>query len=220
MSEQIHNAPLQHEVPVELTRKTDLDYRGVAESVGTIIKQKEALAASHIDSLTGLPDKKRFDEDREAIINRALTSRRPVGMAIIDGLGFKDINDTFGHATGDKALAHMGNRIKEAIRPTDIAYRIGGDEFAVLMPDFGIDSNLSDDELNKITGQRIEDSVQEGVDLIGFPEGLKVRVSAGVGMLQPGETGAELQHRVDSEMYARKHEQKQLLEAAGETISR
>ncbi len=217
-----HKVPLQHKNKVEITSQPSRDYRLIAEYAGTIIKkraeldksnqelrqEKKALADAHIDPITRLPDRASYEKERKTIIERAAEFDRPVGMAVIDGLGFKGINDTFGHATGDKALRVIANGILSGVRRTDKVYRIGGDEFAVLMPDYGDKTDMSEDELNKVTSGRIEEALQKEVDAVGFPKEISLKVSVGVGMLRPGESPSDFYERIDAEMYAHKQQQK------------
>jgi diguanylate cyclase (GGDEF)-like protein len=90
---------------------------------------------SILDPLTGLHNR-RFGEDRlKEEIERAEKSSDPLAVIIFDLDHFKEINDQFGHAAGDAALRSFSNSLKRAIRACDVAVRIGGDEFLVVLPD-------------------------------------------------------------------------------------
>jgi len=83
------------------------------------------------DSLTGLPNRRRLMVDLERAVAR--TSRnRPAALVLYDLNGFKEYNDTFGHAAGDGLLAALGGQLADAVGPRGTAYRMGGDEFCVL----------------------------------------------------------------------------------------
>ena len=86
------------------------------------------------DPLTGLPNRRRFEQD----LARHLAHVRrygPEGAALVLDLDcFKPVNDTFGHAAGDRLLARVASVLRERLRATDVVARLGGDEFAVLLP--------------------------------------------------------------------------------------
>ncbi len=86
------------------------------------------------DALTGLPNRRRFEQD----LARHLAHMRrygPEGAALVLDLDcFKPVNDTFGHAAGDRLLARVASVLRERLRATDVIARLGGDEFAVLLP--------------------------------------------------------------------------------------
>jgi diguanylate cyclase (GGDEF)-like protein/PAS domain S-box-containing protein len=88
------------------------------------------------DSLTGLPNRRRFHDDLERAIARSHASpAHPFGLMFLDFDRFKLINDSLGHAVGDQFLVQMAQRIQAHLRPTDLVARLGGDEFAILAED-------------------------------------------------------------------------------------
>jgi diguanylate cyclase (GGDEF)-like protein len=92
-------------------------------------------AAARTDSLTGLANRQGFDEAIERELARARRTGRPTTLIIADIDHFKDINDRVGHAAGDAALRVVGATARKIARTTDTAARIGGDEFAIILPD-------------------------------------------------------------------------------------
>ena len=90
------------------------------------------------DALTGLTNRRRFEELLADEVARASRSHRDGMMLLIDIDGLKDVNDTLGHAQGDELLKNMAELIGGRARETDVVARIGGDEFAVLMPETGV----------------------------------------------------------------------------------
>ena len=108
--------------------------------VGVLIAQlKVALAhekqLSRLDALTGLMNSRAFDEEAARVLLTARRKKRPVTLAYIDLDHFKTVNDTHGHHAGDELLRAVAGAIRSAVRASDLAARIGGDEFALLLPE-------------------------------------------------------------------------------------
>ena len=90
------------------------------------------------DPLTGLYNRHYLNEQLERVHPAAVRHRRPYALLALDLDGLKHINDTAGHAAGDAALVVFARQLKETIRGDDVAVRMGGDEFVVLLPDAGV----------------------------------------------------------------------------------
>lgn len=88
-----------------------------------------------VDYLTGLPNFRSLSERFEGEIKRATRYGRLLSLIMFDVDGFKDINDRFGHLTGNAALKHVACLLRDLVRETDVAGRYGGDEFMVLLPE-------------------------------------------------------------------------------------
>lgn len=86
------------------------------------------------DSLTGLPNRRFFLDMANREVDRVRRFGIPASVAMIDVDNFKDINDTYGHAAGDDALRHLAASFKASVREVDVLARLGGEEFAVLLP--------------------------------------------------------------------------------------
>ncbi|HEX5898225.1 MAG TPA: GGDEF domain-containing protein [Solirubrobacteraceae bacterium] len=96
---------------------------------------EELRALAQEDPLTGLPNRRAFMRDLESELERTRRHGRPLALVLCDVDDLKHINDTHGHPGGDRALCAVGRNLRDALRAGDAAFRIGGDEFAVLMPE-------------------------------------------------------------------------------------
>ena len=93
-------------------------------------------AQATTDALTGLGNRRRFDEVLAQEWDRAVRGRRPLSLILIDADCFKGFNDTYGHQRGDEALRLIAGSIRAAAnRASDMVCRIGGEEFAVILPE-------------------------------------------------------------------------------------
>ncbi|MDQ1293025.1 MAG: hypothetical protein QG608_906 [Actinomycetota bacterium] len=141
--------------------------------------ERELLHQAHHDPLTGLPNRKALMQiSHETVITAS--ADRPVAVLMIDLDRFKDVNDSLGHAVGDKLLSQVGQRLRSILRPGDTIARLGGDEFAVLLPM----ANESDARLvaERLAGQLEEPFAIDGMDL---------HVEASIGIAVSHRTGRE-----------------------------
>ena len=94
--------------------------------------QRDLIARAFIDALTGLPNRTLFEQSIEELVAEAGPGDR-FALAFIDLDNFKHINDYYSHAAGDALLRKVADRIRSALRPSDLLARIGGDEFVLLL---------------------------------------------------------------------------------------
>ena len=111
-------------------------YIWMLRDISEIREKEETITyqAQH-DSLTGLPNRVLLQDRLELSINRAQAQHSRIALCYIDLDGFKTINDSLGHASGDKLLIEVALRLKQGIKPQDTLARVGGDEFVVIMDD-------------------------------------------------------------------------------------
>ena len=95
-------------------------------------------AAAYYDSLTGLPNRKSFQDQLQRTYDLACREKRPFALLFADLDNFKEINDTYGHDAGDAVLYHFAERFKNALRSSDYSARFAGDEFVAILPEINV----------------------------------------------------------------------------------
>ncbi len=158
-----------------------------------LVGELERLAIT--DELTSLSNRRRLMQRLSEEAKRAGRYGRSLAALALDIDHFKKVNDSFGHAAGDAALRALGDHLRSDVRIESHAYRSGGDEFTVLLPETPIDkaTDLAQRLLEEIRNIRVGD----------FPE-LRLAVSIGVAEYGSGETPAQLLDRADRALYAAK----------------
>lgn len=115
------------------TRRKQFDTQSKTETLG-----KNILHSASTDELTGIANRRFFLRTAEAEYERFLRYKRPFSVLMVDIDHFKKINDRFGHAVGDEALRLVAKMLSDSKRETDLIGRIGGEEFALLLPETGL----------------------------------------------------------------------------------
>jgi diguanylate cyclase (GGDEF)-like protein/PAS domain S-box-containing protein len=99
--------------------------------------ERELARLARVDTLTGLSNRRQFDELLEQALGRHRRTRRPLALIFLDVDRFKAINDTLGHGAGDAVLKEFAARLQASLRETDVAARLAGDEFVVILDGLG-----------------------------------------------------------------------------------
>jgi diguanylate cyclase (GGDEF)-like protein len=161
-----------------------------ALAIENALRFREACDLAYADALTGLRNHRFFHEtlDRETI--RAHRYKRRLTLIVFDIDDFKVVNDRIGHLSGDEVLAEIASRVRSVLRAADIACRVGGDEFAVILPESGISD-----------AEQLYHRLQGAVGSRPFGSAGNLALSAGIAELREQEDARNLFSRADSALY-------------------
>jgi diguanylate cyclase (GGDEF)-like protein len=189
----------------------------IVNGVGFLLlcKQKSdeqmALLAT-TDSLTGLANRRAFFERAEAARLLSLRLRKPIALMMLDLDHFKQINDRFGHATGDEGLALFAAAARATLRDHDILGRLGGEEFALALPGTDLDGALQ-------AAERLRHAITEA-PLITSGATYVMTVSIGVVVIEANEALTAALARADHALYAAKSGGRNRVEAGPQVLRR
>ena len=184
----------------EMVRSTQQLQQQLSTADAELQRQSEEIEAqisrAMTDELTGLWNRRAFDEQLELHLTNWRDHRIPFSLVLIDLDRFKQINDTFGHVAGDQILAAAAAALRAALRRPDIVARFGGEEFAAILPftPLATATNAVHKALQSVAGTVVpyENDV------------LHVTASGGLASIVPGEDGESLIRRADAALYAAK----------------
>lgn len=162
-------------------------------------------ALSQTDSLTGLYNSRYLHERLPGELERATRYSRPLSLLVIDCDNFKGINDRFGHLEGDKVLQNLAGVIGQCLRRSDSAYRYGGEEFVVLLPEADSFAALALAERLRGMFEALETATLSG-------EVVRCTVSIGISCHVPSDTETTLIRRADQASYVAKRRGKNRVE--------
>ena len=205
------------------TRMVQLDMQRYRDDIGQAREQAE-LAEQRVreleaeleqvsgqvreDQLTGTLNRRGLEDAMQREVARAERRKAPLCVAVLDLDNFKRLNDTYGHQAGDEALVHLTKVVKNALRPTDILARFGGEEFIILFGDTRISQAVE-------VMRRLQRELTRRFFLHNN-ERLLITFSAGVAALHPAETQESVFGRADKAMYQAKLQGKNRVVAADE----
>jgi diguanylate cyclase (GGDEF)-like protein len=164
------------------------------------------------DSLTGLANRRAFFERAEAARLLSLRLRKPIALMMLDLDHFKQINDRFGHATGDEGLALFAAAARATLRDHDILGRLGGEEFALALPGTDLDGALQ-------AAERLRHAITEA-PLITSGATYVMTVSIGVVVIEANEALTAALARADHALYAAKSGGRNRVEAGPQVLRR
>jgi diguanylate cyclase (GGDEF)-like protein len=151
-------------------------------------------AAARTDSLTGLANRRELEQRFAGELERSTRGGRPLAIVVLDLDWFKEFNDRFGHAAGDRALVQLAEWRRRATRSSDVVARLGGEEFAVLAP-----------ETDELEGYQLAERLRAEVRATFARQPEKMTVSCGVASFPVhGITAGELLHSADRALYEAK----------------
>jgi diguanylate cyclase len=161
---------------------------------------------AHEDQLTGILNRRGFDAVIAREMARAKRRNTPLCLALLDIDGFKQVNDEYGHAVGDLALAHFARVVSSSLRKTDSFARLGGEEFVLALPDTPLQSAV--DTIARIQRTLADTPLHTG------SQDLPLAFSAGVTLFGTHEDGASLLHDADAGVYLAKKQGKNRISVA------
>ncbi|TNC05508.1 GGDEF domain-containing protein [Methylobacterium terricola] len=162
--------------------------------------QTELARLSRTDALTGLPNRRRFEEVFGTAWDRAQRTGELLSLLVVDADHFKRCNDRYGHAIGDEVLKGLARCISSSVhRPDDLVARIGGEEFVVVLPETDADGAL------RIAGKIHEEVATLGISSAGIcPGAVTVSIGVAVGPVKDGASWGDLYRSADAALYAAK----------------
>jgi diguanylate cyclase (GGDEF)-like protein len=196
-----------------LSPDTDVKMEELAASAGPAIENArryhEARRMADIDSHTGLHNRRYFHETLAREVARSQRYERPLTVIVFDVDDFKSINDRFGHLAGDTVLGQVGERVRGVVRTSDIACRVGGDEFGVILPESSLEE-----------AEQLCERLKSHLALHPIPQAGRLQISAGIAGLRPQDDAVSLFERADDALYRAKEAGKGRVAIATSAIGR
>ncbi|MEQ6889240.1 diguanylate cyclase [Halomonas sp. CS7] len=179
------------------------EYHGHLWAYRDVTRQKRQQAywarQASTDPLTGLANRRSFDDAAGEVARSVEREEIEAALLMIDIDRFKAINDSLGHAEGDKGLKLLANTLKDNLRPSDLPCRTGGEEFMVIMPD------MAPEEAESVAWRLQRQIAEASIDAQELP--FHFTVSIGVTRFRPGDANIQaVTQRADAAMYQAKHE--------------
>jgi diguanylate cyclase (GGDEF)-like protein len=186
--------PPAHADEVVLAVERAIEKKRLRDTNRRLLAQLEALSLT--DALTGVPNRRAFDQALEREVARALRHEHPLGIVMLDVDHFKKVNDTHGHEAGDEVLRSFARAILGAQRKGDSLYRYGGEEFVALLP------HADPSGAALAAGRMI--AAAAALELPLGSAVLRITASAGVACVDTTGSGPETMARADAALYEAK----------------
>jgi diguanylate cyclase (GGDEF)-like protein len=154
---------------------------------------REARQLADLDALTGLHNRRYFHETLSREVARASRYQRELALIVLDLDDFKSINDRIGHLAGDGVLAEAAERVRDVVRSADVACRVGGDEFAIILPESSVDD-----------AEGLYRRLQLTLAKRPVGQAGTLGISAGVAELRPDDDAVTFFERADEALYRAK----------------
>ncbi|MDT4331412.1 GGDEF domain-containing protein [Methylomonas sp. MED-D] len=167
---------------------------------------QQALRMAYTDPLTKTNNRAAFNDSLQREVKRAVRHGQHLSLVFVDIDHFKNINDQYGHACGDLALASVAAWLRDSVRGSDAVYRFGGEEFVILLADTDIDGA-------GIIAERLRADIESHTLAYGM-DVLNLTASLGVATLQGDDSAELLVKRADKAMYAAKQRGRNRVELA------
>jgi diguanylate cyclase (GGDEF)-like protein len=170
--------------------------RSLEALVASLTRENRILRSlAQVDPLTLVANRRGFDAELGRLLSLCTRQRRSMAVLVADVDGLKPLNDHGGHAAGDEALRLVAQILRGSVRASDVVARVGGDEFAVLLP-----------ATDAVGAQHVAERIRAGIESAPWPQGTPLTVSIGFAARGPrgGETGVELITQADRALYAAK----------------
>jgi diguanylate cyclase (GGDEF)-like protein len=197
----VYSRSPEHRFAEETIRELEELVQRAGPAIGNARRFREARQLADIDALTGLHNRRYFYETLAREVARARRYGRQLALIVFDLDDFKAINDRIGHLAGDAVLAETAERVRDVVRSADIACRVGGDEFAVILPE---SSTADADQLyHRLLGVISSRPVGHAG---------RLSVSAGIAALRDDEAPTTFFERADEALYrAKEHGKAQVV---------
>lgn len=183
-------ASLSPEDRSALNRERRNRSRSAAEEITKLLAHKEAIRESLVDPVTSLRNRKAYKQEAPAIFSRVKAGE--LACIYFDLNGLKRVNDTLGHKAGDSYLRAVADSLKRSLRPTDLIYRVGGDELLALL------NGPMDSASEKLIIDRLKNESAEAVAGLNLPEEMYPGLSAGMSIKAEDDDLATFIERADA----------------------
>jgi diguanylate cyclase len=191
-----------------LTHRLEASQSEIARLRDELVRVREEAL---IDGLTGLLNRKAFDERIDAALSQPPQSAVGPCLVMIDIDHFKEVNDSFGHVFGDRVIRTIGELLKATVKGQDVVARYGGEEFALLLPETPLPGA-------RVVAERLREAVARSrIRRLNSEESVgSITISVGVASYRPGESVATFIDRADAALYLSKTEGRNRVSVAAE----